>query len=229
MKALARVVLMTTAAMVGCRNVGAGDRGNTRAPATKPDAGASQSALPSQEQATKQAMTPERLRAFAVETHIALTKIVDSGYKKLGRKPKPSGSCSDGQPALPLVKTADAMPEFEKRLEGRALQCYLATYFRCRVDGWLAHAVNRSDQGPPNVPFLEAKVTIVKQTPTLVVADIVEGEPTVVLPNGHIDREEVTDFNFASKARYTLKKDAAGTWRIADRVPNNGPMACEQY
>jgi hypothetical protein len=175
------------------------------------------------------ALTSDQVRALLVGTYLLFDRIVTESYAKLGPSPKPRGVCSDGEPALPVVKAAEVMPEFQKRLEGRALKCYLATYFRCRVDGWLAHAANLVTVGLPNVPFNESKVTIRKQTTNLVVADVVEAEPVDLLPDGSLDKEQVSDGNFNSKARYTLSRAKDGIWRIADRVPNNGPMDCQQY
>jgi hypothetical protein len=173
------------------------------------------------------AWTPDRLRTFVLETTAIADKAVDKAYKTFDEK-QIAGECWGGIEAPRLIKAAEIVPLLAQRLEGRALQCYIASYFGCRIGDWLARA-GLAQFGPGAVPFTRSKVTIVEQTPDRVVADFIEAETVDVKSNGELDKEKVgDDVDFKLSSRYTLSRDARGVWRISDRVPSFPSWECRE-
>ncbi len=163
--------------------------------------------------------TPDQVRKFVVDIDVAITKRV-SKLAYGGADRNPVGVCFD-QPARPLAKVSETLPWLGTMVEGRAFPCYLASYFGCVVDDWVAMA-GIAHLGPGTVPFTQAKVVIVEQTPTKVVADISEVDSQAAF-GGVLDKDQTQDrTEFGLKSRYTLNRDIKGIWRIADRVPDKG-------
>ena len=218
------------AALVGCRasvskdvaNSPPSERPSTAAANVAPRPKAAEKLVPD----ANPAWTPDRLRAFVLETTAIADKAAKKAYETFDEK-QIAGECW-GDTAPRLVKAADVVPVLAQRLEGRALQCYLASYFGCRIGDWLARA--GIDQfGPGAVPFTKSKVTIVEQAPDRVVADFVEAEAVDVKSNGELNREKVGDnIAFKLKSRYVLTRDARGTWRISDRQPSFPSWECRE-
>ena len=84
------------------------------------------------------AWTTEQVRAFVLETHLLVDREVRRAYKTFDGR-QSLGSCY-GEPAQALVKATVILPVLETHLQGKALQCYLASYFGCRVGDWLGVA-----------------------------------------------------------------------------------------
>ncbi len=170
--------------------------------------------------------TPERVRAFVLEVHLSIEKVVDDLTKKRDRS-KIIGECFDGEPAGALAKTGEVLPLLEKKITGTALPCYLASYFGCTVGAWIGRA-GMAKIGPGFVPFTRSRVTIVEQTPERVVADVIEADINVVI-HGEIDRGQIsekTEATLKEKSRYTLTRGAAGVWRISDRQVSFDEWEC---
>jgi hypothetical protein len=172
------------------------------------------------------AWTPDRLRTFVLETTAIADNASAKAYETFDEK-QIAGECW-GDTAPRLVKAAEVVPLLAQRLEGRALQCYLASYFGCRIGDWLARA-GIAQFGPGAVPFTKSKVTIIEQSADRVVADFVEAESTDVKTNGELSRDNVGDkVDFKLKSRYILSRDAQGTWRISDRQPSFASWECRE-
>jgi hypothetical protein len=221
------------AALLGCRADGArkAPRPPVSPPATEaPIAAKKASVAPTPAAAPEPTWTPARLRTFVLETTALADRAVKQAYEHFDES-QIAGECWGG-PAPRLVKAGAVVPLLAERLEGRALRCYLASYFGCRIGDWLARA-GVAQFGPGGVPFNRSKVAIVQQTPDRLVADIVEAEATEVLSNGELDKDKVgekngDDADSKFKSRYTLSRGADGKWRISDRVPSFESWECRE-
>jgi hypothetical protein len=198
-------------------------RETTAAPTTTAPPAAAPTPAPA---ADKAPWTPERVRAFVLDTHLAIEKVVDDLTKKRDRK-NIIGECYDSEPAGALGKAADILPILQKRITGPALPCYLASYFGCTIGPWVGRA-GIAKVGPGFVPFSRSRVTIVEQTPDRVIADVIEADINAVIA-GEINRDEIsekTEATLKEKSRYTLTRDPAGTWRISDRQVSFDDWEC---
>jgi hypothetical protein len=172
------------------------------------------------------AWTADRVRGFVLETHQLMDRQVRNAYKTFDGR-KAMGQCY-GEPAKGLVKTAVVLPALEPRLQGKALQCYLSSYFGCRVGDWLAVA-GVALRGPSHAPHADSAVKLIEQTTEKVVAEITEVS-TDLLRAGVLDKsripagQNIKDFNV--QTRYILARDAKGAWRIAEREPASGDWEC---
>jgi hypothetical protein len=217
------------AALLGCR--ADGTRETPRPPvAEAPSAANKTSIAPTAAAAAEPAWTPARLGTFVLETTALANRVVELAYEHFDES-QIAGKCWGG-PAPRLVKANAVVPLLAQRLEGRALKCYLASYFGCRIGDWLARA-GVAQFGPGGVPFNKSRVTIVQQTADRVVADVVEAEATDVSSNGELDKDKVgeksgDDADSKFKSRYTLAKGADGKWRISDRVPSFESWECRE-
>ena len=94
------------------------------------------------------------------------------------------GECY-GEPAYPMGKASEILPVLESRLTDKALRCYLASYFGCRLGDSIASA-GVSLNVPIAAPFQEARATILDQNADRVVAEVGEAEFNMV-PGGKLD------------------------------------------
>jgi hypothetical protein len=173
------------------------------------------------------AWTPERVNSFVVEVDQAAQKLAYEVASKIAKDPerKLLGSCYD-EPAADLGPASAIVPQLEQRLTGAALDCYLATYFGCRVGDRIASA-GVAQHGPGGAPFRGAKVTLVEASADQVVADVDEADYNDVLDGGRLNKDETGDMtSFGIHSRYTLSRDGAGTWRISDRKPSFKEWEC---
>jgi hypothetical protein len=195
--------------------------------------------------------TPDRVREFVLKAHLDIEKF--SGELLLPRvtgkeRQETMGTCFGDQPAFALAKTTVVLPRLRQYVTGRALQCYLSTYFGCTIGQWVASAGIALEGAPAMVPFTRSKVTILEQRLDRVVADVVEADRDDVNTHGVLRRPEPELFDpnepnrkyskeelraiqasrdyseaeiaeYTEKSRYTLSRDAAGVWRISDRRP----------
>lgn len=179
-----------------------------------------------EERAPAAAWTTERVRDFVLETHQLIDREVRRAYKSFDGR-KAMGKCY-GEPAKGLIKTAAVLPVLETRIQGKALQCYVASYFGCRVGEWLAVA-GVALRGPSHLPYAESTVTLIEQTADKVIAEVTEISSDV-LKAGVLDKskipagQDLKDLNV--QTRYILLRDARGAWRIADREPAAGDWEC---
>jgi hypothetical protein len=188
----------------------------TAAPAPQPPASAVASNPP---------WTEERVRQFVVETDQQLLEARGEADAK-NRDARAIGQCY-GDDAFPMGKASHFLPLLEGRLTGRALNCYLATYFGCRLGDMIASA-GFSRLVPPVIPFFEARAAIIEQSPDRVVAEVGEAEYNMVLKGKLVPAQADGKSEYKFKSRYTLTRDAQGVWRIADRVPSFSEWECRE-
>jgi hypothetical protein len=171
------------------------------------------------------AWTPDRIRQFVVETdRLLLAKRGEVMKKHLGDQAM--GQCY-GEPAYPMGKASDILPVLESRLTDKALRCYLASYFGCRLGDSIASA-GVSLNVPIAAPFQEARAAILEQNADRVVAEVGEAEFNMV-PGGKLDPTQADGKSeLIYKSRYTLVRDAKGVWRISDRVPSFKEWECRE-
>ena len=169
--------------------------------------------------------TPQKLLEFVIETDKLL--LAKRGERsRAHRDPKAIGECY-GEPAYDQGGAAEVLSVLEGRLTGRALKCYQATYFGCRLGDRIALA-GLSIGRPVALAFIEGQVRIVEQTADRVVADVPEVEYNASI-DGKLDKDQVGDRrDFGIKSRYTLTRDAHGVWRISDRVPSYPEWECRE-
>ena len=171
------------------------------------------------------AWTPERVRQFVVDTEELVFKQRNRALEK-HQGDQASGECY-GKPAYPMGKASEIVPILESRLTGRALQCYLASFFGCRQGDSIASAGVSLD-GPSAVPFYEAPAAILEQTADRIVAEVGEAEFNMVL-QGKLDPKQADGkTEFKHKSRYTLIRDAKDVWRISDRTPSFKAWECRE-
>jgi hypothetical protein len=170
--------------------------------------------------------TPQTLRKFLVETTLMVRNAVTAAYKKYDPD-QIAGTCYDGQQATKLVRASEIVPSLSERLEGKALQCYLASYFGCRVGEWLARA-GVAQTGPAAVPFTRSKVKIISQTPDRVVAELTEAETAEVRSDGTLGEDATGPGDESLKSKYTLVRDGKGVWRISLREPSFDDWECRE-
>jgi hypothetical protein len=130
------------------------------------------------------------------------------------------GECYEGrEPAVGIVRASEVMPMMEARFTGKALQCFVTTYFGCRVGEWLGR-VGDGAQGPAYVVQRSSPVAILEQTPDRIVAAVMEVDRDAVGEHGEVSRQRIGLFaDIYGMARYVLERDDEGVWRIADRQP----------
>jgi len=183
--------------LVGCRQ-----------PATAGEAGAvNKDAAPA---AASERWTPERVRGFLLEIQAMIDADIARAAKQYDGS-KEVGECYGETAVLRHVKVSEVMPRLEARLSGRALDCYVASYYGCRVGDWFGSAAV-SNNGPGYIVYKKSPVKIIEQSADRVVADVTEADYETVA-QGSIDRRNL------SRSRYTLTRDARRVWRVADRVP----------
>jgi hypothetical protein len=150
------------------------------------------------------------MRAFLLE----IQDLIDADIARAAKQfdgSKEIGKCYGETAVLRRLKVSEVMPRLEARLSGRALDCYVASYYGCRVGDWFGSA-GVSSYGPSHVIYRKSPVKIVEQTPDRVIADVTEANYEA-LAQGSIDRRD------QSHSRYTLTRDGKGVWRVIDRVP----------
>jgi hypothetical protein len=199
------------------------DRGTSIAKAASPPA--TTPAKPPPTRPPAEPWSPERVRQFVLDTDRALlAKRGEVAEKSLDAKT--IGECYGG-PAYDLAPASDLLPVLRARLTGRAMACYLASYFGCRLGDRIASA-GLSLNVPVARAFAEGKAQILEQTADRIVADVPEVEFNAA-PSGKLDKGQVRDrTEFGLKSRYTMIRDAGGTWRISDRVPSYPEWECRE-
>jgi hypothetical protein len=179
------------------------------------------------------AWTTARVLTFVLETHAMVDREVRKAYKSFDGR-RTLGQCY-GEPAKGLVKAAAVQPRLETRIQGKALQCYVASYFGCRLGDWLAVA-GVALRGPSHLPHARSEARLIEQTPNQVIAEVTEVSSDI-LKAGVVDPTRIpagqTIENFSVETRYTLafSRDGKGkgAWRIADRVPAAGDWECRDH
>jgi hypothetical protein len=158
--------------------------------------------------------TAARVRTFVLELQRSIDKLVDQGHEGMADK-KVVGKCY-GQDATAFLEAKQVEPVLAARVTGKALPCYLASYFGCRVGDWFALAgVAATTVGKQ--PFTKSKVTVVEQTADHVVADVREVDGTI-LTAGAIDTGRGGATNEPTVVtRYEFVRDGKGVWKISDR------------
>jgi hypothetical protein len=171
------------------------------------------------------AWTVDRVRQFVVDTEqMALNE--RGRALKQHQNAQADGQCY-GEAAYPMGKASEIVPVLETRLTGKALRCYLATFFGCQRDGLIASA-GVSLNEPTALAFHEAPAKILEQTPDRIVAEVGEAEFNMVL-DGHLDPKQADGkAELLHKSRYTLTRDAKGVWRISDRIPSFKDWECRE-
>jgi hypothetical protein len=184
------------------------------------------SARPSEDRGATAAWTAERVLSFVRETHELIDREVRRAYKSFDGR-RSMGQCY-GEPAKGLIKAAAVLPVLETRIQGKALQCYVASYFGCRVGDWLAVA-GVALRGPSHLPTADAPVKLIEQTADRVVAEVTELSSDV-LKAGALDKSKIPAGQsletFQVQTRYTFARGPRNTWRIADREPAAGDWEC---
>ena len=113
---------------------------------------------------------------------------------------------------VPHGKASEILPVLESRLTDKALRCYLASYFGCRLGDSIASA-GVSLNVPIAAPFQEARTAILEQNADRVVAEVGEAEFNMV-PGGKLDPTQADGKSeLIYKSRYTLVRDARGVSR----------------
>ena len=158
----------------------------------------------------------ERVRDFL----LGIQKLIDEDIVRARKTYKGSdeiGECY-GEAAVRYLKAAEVLPRLQTRLAGRALDCYVASYYGCRIGEWLAVAGVASN-GPSHVVYPKSSVKIVQQSADRVIADVTEANYEA-LAQGSVGRGD------QSHSRYTFSRDAGGVWRVSDRVPAFDQWEC---
>jgi hypothetical protein len=175
------------------------------------------------------AWTPERVLSFVLETHALVDREVRKAYKSFDGR-RALGQCY-GEPAKGLVKAAAVRPVLESRIEGKALQCYVASYFGCRLGDWLAVA-GVALRGPSHLPHAGSAARLIEQTTTQVTAEVTEVSSDI-LKAGVVDPTRIpagkTVADFSVQTQYTIARASKGAWKIADRVPAAGDWECRDH
>jgi hypothetical protein len=153
--------------------------------------------------------SPERVRGFLLGIQQLIAADIERA-KKTYKGSDEIGECY-GEAAVRYLKAAEVLPRLQTRLTGRALECYVASYYGCRIGEWLAVAGVASN-GPSHIVYQKSSVKIVQQSSDRVVADVTEANYEA-LAQGNVDRRD------QSHSRYTLIRDAQGVWRVSDRTP----------
>jgi hypothetical protein len=164
-------------------------------------------------------LTAKAVRALLLDLHRSLFLLQRKGHSEANRAMAgavPPGTCYGG-PARPFMKAADVLPTLEARVTGKALPCFVASYFGCRLGDWLAEA-EVADEALAYSTYDKSKVTIVEQRPDRVVAEVVESE-SGDLSDGKIDYGRVGGFGSENLVtnRYELTRDSKGKWLVSDR------------
>jgi hypothetical protein len=157
--------------------------------------------------------------ALVIQAHTQIRRNSNKLTTKISGN-EPVGMCYGEPAALKSVALADVRRSLSRFTTGRAQQCYLASYYGCTIGDRVARA-GLAKSGPAFAPHADSKVTLIEQSANRAVADVSEVDARLVDPNGYMHSWLVPDANPAKKtSRYTLKRDATGHWRIADREPN---------
>jgi hypothetical protein len=189
-------LLVLTACLSGCWQPATG----AEAPAAK------KSAAPA---SPSDRWSPERVRGFL----LGIQGLIDADIERARKTYKGSdeiGECY-GESAIRYLKTAEVLPRLQTRLTGRALDCYVASYYGCQIGEWLAVAGVASN-GPSHIVYPKSPVKVIQQSADRVVADVTEANYEA-LAQGSVGRRD------QSHSRYTLTRDSQGVWRVSDRVP----------
>ncbi len=195
--------LLLALCLLSCRQPAAAEQ----PAAVKPDAAPAAAAEP---------WTPERLRAFL----LGIQDLIDQDIQRARKTYRGSdeiGQCY-GEAAIRYLKAAEVLPRLQTRLTGRALDCYVASYYGCRIGEWLANAGVASN-GPSHIVYKKSSVKILEQAADRVVADVTEANYEA-LAQGPVDQSDL------SHSRYTLARDAKGVWRVSDRAPAFAQWEC---
>jgi hypothetical protein len=192
--------------------------GAQAAPASPP-APARPAAKASGAPASGKPLTAAAVRTLLFDLHRALFLLQRKGHSEKYQalaKGVPPGTCYGG-PATPFMKAADVLPTLEARVTGKALSCFVASYFGCRLGDWLAEA-GVAAEGVAYSTYDKSKVTIVEQGPNRAVADVVESD-SGDLTDGKIDYGRVGGFGQESlvTTRYELTRSPQGKWLVSAR------------
>ena len=164
-------------------------------------------------------LTAAAVRSLLFELHRSIFVLQRKGHSDAYRamaETAAGGTCYGG-PAKPFMKAADVLPTLQARVTGKALPCFVASYFGCRLGDWLAEA-GPAAEGLAYSTYDKSKVTIVEQAPNRVVADVVESD-SGDLTDGKIDYGRVGGFGSENlvTTRYELTRDPQGKWLVSDR------------
>lgn len=166
-------------------------------------------------------LTPDQIRDMLVTTEAAIIDRVGQFGRTFRRQVV--GTCYGG-PAYHLASVDEVVPWLKSRLTGKALDCYLASYFGCRIGDSIAIA-GVALHGPNAVPHTTSAIAIVEQTPDRIVVDVAEA-PGEIVDRGILDTKEARTLTLTDRSRYTLVRSSQDPWRIADRVPSFKDWEC---
>lgn len=161
--------------------------------------------------------TSDRVLDFVLGVEREMDKLADLQFRPQGKSLPLEEAC--GKPSSAVI------PRLKAMFGDKARTCYADTYLRC------------SSEWAITVPFTLSKVTIVEQTPSKVVADVVEAsiedirDGVAIEGDGDGGRRPLTEqevSGYKDTSRYTITRGKDGVWRISDRKP---PFKwdCQQY
>jgi hypothetical protein len=152
-------------------------------------------------------LTPAEILRFLIKTEDDVRwfrHLLEQSRKPAERRVL--GTCFGGRQAWYLAKREEVLRGLGAWVTGPAVQCYVATYFGCSIGDDIGIAGLAMPGGPLREPWDGSKVTIIEQTRDRIVAEVTESSE----PDGD-------PADTAHHSRFTLVRDAAGTWRIWDR------------